>query len=571
MLLLIVFAFLSGLVTILAPCIWPLLPIVLSSTIAGNGRLRPLGVTLGIMTSFTIFTLAISTLVSVFHLDPNTLRIFAVIVILLLGITMIVPKLSQLFEVAVGRFANFFGTGGKTGSGFLGGYLTGLTLGIVWTPCAGPILAAIATLAATGQVSFAVVAVTLAYVSGVGVPLFLFAYGGKRVVTKSRFLNKYTGLIQRIFGVIMIATAALIYTNYDKILQVQLLEKFPLLGTAVNSFETSDVVNNQLSNLSGGTTRKPVSNRELFNENSPAPEFVGISNWLNTQSPLTLASLKGKVVLVDFWTYTCVNCIRTLPHVTAWYEKYKDKGLVVIGVHTPEFAFEKETFNVEKAIKQFSINYPVAQDNSYSTWKAFRNQYWPAEYLIDAKGIIRRTHFGEGKYEEMEMAIQQLLTESGSQIKEDITDMPSYTPTTAVSPETYLGATRMLYHFPNSKLSIGDATFMLPNLLPVNSFSFGGTWSISSEYSQAKENATLVYQFKAQDVYLVIRPGSSTGTVKVFLDNKEVSSKETDVIDGVVAIDQDRLYHLIHLDQVGEHTLRLEFAPGIAVFAFTFG
>jgi hypothetical protein len=149
--------------------------------------------------------------------------------------------------------------------------------------------------------------------------------------------------------------------------------------------------------------------------------------------------------------------------------------------------------------------------------------------------------------------------------------MPSYTPTTAVSPETYLGATRMLYHFPNSKLSIGDATFMLPNLLPVNSFSFGGTWSISSEYSQAKENATLVYQFKAQDVYLVIRPGSSTGTVKVFLDNKEVSSKETVVIDGVVAIDQDRLYHLIHLDQVGEHTLRLEFAPGIAVFAFTFG
>ncbi len=258
------------------------------------------------------------------------------------------------------------------------------------------------------------VLVTLAYVSGVGLPLFLFAYGGQKVVGKTRFLSAYTGRVQQAFGVLILLTAVSIYTNYDKVIQLKLLEAFPSYSSALTSFEKNDAIKQQLDVLKG---RKPsnvtTDARGLFNENKPAPEFVGITKWLNTDKPLTLKDLKGKVVLVDFWTYTCINCIRTLPHVTSWYDKYKDQGFVVIGVHTPEFQFEKETKNVENAIKQYKINYPVPQDNDFATWNAYDNQFWPAEYLIDAKGTIRRTHFGEGKYDEMEMAIQTLLKESG--------------------------------------------------------------------------------------------------------------------------------------------------------------
>ncbi len=430
MIVLLGFAFVSGLVTILAPCIWPLLPIILSSSIAGSGHKRPLGITLGIMASFMIFTLTISYLVSIFHLDPNYLRLGAVVIITFLGLTMIIPFLTKIFELGVSRLSSIVSPNQTTQSnGFWGGFITGLSLGIVWSPCAGPILASIATLAATGEVSFQLVLVTFAYVLGVGIPLFIFAYGGQRFITKSRALSPYTGRIQQVFGVVMILTALAIFTNYDKVIQVKLLDAFPQFGTALNGFESNPLVTSQLNQLKGQTNTTPSkSSGELFNENKPVPEFTGITNWLNPETPVTMADLKGKVVLVDFWTYTCINCIRTLPHLTSWYDKYKDQGFVVIGIHSPEFAFEKETKNVENAIKQYNIHYPVAQDNDFKTWKAYSNQYWPAEYLIDSKGVIRRTHFGEGKYDEMEEAIRALLKESGKSVSGNVSKMADETP-----------------------------------------------------------------------------------------------------------------------------------------------
>lgn len=580
MILLLGFAFLAGLVTILAPCIWPLLPIVLSASVTGKSHKRPLGVTLGIMLSFTVFTLAITFLVRIFHLDPNIVRLFAVIVLVFLGLSMIIPALSRLTELWVSRLSGKFGrTGQSQGSDFGSGFLTGLSLGIVWTPCSGPILASIATLAATGQVSFQVVLVTLAYVTGVGIPLFAFAYGGQRVVGKTRFLSAYTGRVQQVFGVLMLLTALAIYTNYDKVLQLKLLEAFPSYSSALTSFEKNNVVKKQLDILKGKKSISTTNDTSgLFNENKPAPEFIGITKWLNTDKPLTIKELKGKVVLVDFWTYTCINCIRTLPHITGWYEKYKDKGFVVIGVHTPEFEFEKDSKNVENAIKQYNIHYPVPQDNAFATWNNYNNQYWPAEYLIDAKGNIRRTHFGEGKYDETEKAIQKLLKEAGQQVNSSINTMPDQTPRTQNSPETYLGSRRMLYLATVGRVDNGKQNFIFDGNVFPNRFSFGGEWNVTDEYSTAGRKAVLSYNFIANKVFLVMRPGNVAnvqGKVKVYLDNKVVSQSMAgeDVKEGIITVDTDRLYTLIDLKgKTEQHTLKLEFlTPEIKVFAFTFG
>ena len=557
MLLLLLFSFLAGFVTILAPCIWPVLPIVLSSSIAGKGHARPLGITLGVILSFSIFTLSISYLVHLFNLDPNIIRTVAVLIIGFLGLTMVIPALSAKFEIFVGRLANIFGQNNNGGSDFLAGLITGLTLGLVWSPCAGPILASVAALAATGQVSLNVVLVTIFYVTGVGIPLFLFAYGGQKLITNLKGLNKFTAKIQSGFGVLMILAALAIYSGYDQTLQLALLNRFPALGNLVNGFEKSSIVTNQLNTLTGHDALPMDTAMDLFNTNVPAPKLIGIDKWLNTDGkPVTLEELKGKVVLVDFWTYTCINCIRTLPHVTGWYEKYKDQGFVILGIHTPEFEFEKDTKNVESAIKKYNIHYPVAQDNDYATWNAYANNYWPAEYLIDAKGNIRRTHFGEGEYADTERAIQALLEEAGKDVgNQEVINMPDQTPKLRVSPETYLGSARSRYS---------------PDV------NIDSSWKTLPEYAISAEKSVITYNFLASKVYITLRPGESkTNTVKVFLDDKLIDSKfaGTDVKNGVVVVDSDRLYNLVDLkDKTETHTLKLEFEnAGIEAFTFTFG
>jgi cytochrome c biogenesis protein CcdA/thiol-disulfide isomerase/thioredoxin len=581
MLILLGFAFLSGLVTILAPCIWPLLPIILSASALGKKHQRPLGITLGIMLSFAVFTLATSYLVKIFNFNPNVLRLIAVFVIGILGLTLIIPPLSNFLELLVGKLSNLFGLNRQTeGSGFGAGFVTGLSLGIVWSPCAGPILASIATLAATGKVTADVVLVTLFYVLGVGIPLFIFAYGGQQIIARVHFISSHTGIIQQIFGVIMILTAIAIYTNYDQILQVDLLNAFPAFSTTLNSFEGNPAVTNQLNVLKGtqNTTTLTAPTSGLFNTDTPAPDFVGITKWLNTDKPISIESLKGKVVLVDFWTYSCINCIRSLPHITAWYSKYKDDGFIVIGIHTPEFQFEKDTNNVLAAIKQNGIQYPVGQDNNYTTWNNYNNQYWPADYLIDAQGNIRRTDFGEGNYNETEMAIQELLKESGQNVNTTLTNVADQTPIGNISPETYLGSARMLYFYPNGQVGNGEQTFTLTPKPPLNSFSFGGTWNITDEYAVAGANAVLTYHFSASKVYMVLNPGSSAGNVikvKVFLDGNQITSDVSgvDITNGILTIDSDRLYNIVDLKgTVGDHILQFEFqTPGAEVYTFTFG
>ncbi len=555
--LLLFFAFLSGLVTILAPCIWPILPIVLSASVAGGGgRVRSVGITLGVMSSFTVFTLTVSALVRVFGIDPVVLRLVSVGVLVILAVMMIVPRLAVGFELLVGKLANVFGkAGNEKQAGFWPGFLTGVSLGGVWSPCAGPILAAIATLAATGGVGVQAIAVTIAYVAGVGVPLFAFSYGGQAFLARTKLINRFTGKIQQVFGVVMLVVAVGIYFHYDVLLQAKILERLPGLAVVTSGFEKSTTVQNELRELTGKTAL-PVGK-------TLAPEFVGIERWLNTQ-PLTMAELRGKVVLIDFWTYTCINCIRTLPHVTSWYNTYKDKGFVVVGVHTPEFAFEKETANVQRAIQQFGILYPVAQDNNYATWNAYQNLYWPAKYLIDAKGVIRYTHFGEGEYDKTEDAIRALLIENGQTVDGlKSGSMSDDTPRVALSPETYLGSRRMLYLDGVGKADDGVQQFRLNPKVKVNHFSLDGQWNITPEAAISGQAAVLEYEFVASRVFLVMRPPTAgIGTVHVWLDGEKLQD---------IVVDTDRLYDLVKLEKSGQHRLRLEFSSGIGAFAFTFG
>jgi len=562
---LLIFSFLAGFITILAPCIWPLLPIVFSAS-SGGGKRKSLGITLGVMTSFMIFTLGISYIVKIFPINPNCLRLAATIIIALLGLSLLIPALGARFEVLInnllGPLQSKFK---KEGTGLGAGLVTGFSLGLVWAPCAGPILATIAALSATQSVNIKVVSVTLAYVLGLGIPLYIFSSFSAGLFKKLRRVNKYTGLIQQGFGLIMIITAILIYTNYAQALQARVLDLFPGYSRFLGQFENNSKLQKELDKLAGRKAQAIAEDsQKLLSEGGAAPEFSGISRWLNTPIPLSLQTLRGKTVLVDFWTYTCINCVRTLPHLTAWYERYKDDGLVIIGVHTPEFAFERETQNVQNAVKQFGITYPVAQDNDYRTWKNYQNHYWPAEYLIDARGHIRRTHFGEGGYDHTEEAIRALLKENGHPVEGDLSSINDQTPRQGITPETYLGTNRMQRFASPERILTGDQTYTLPTELPLDHFAYQGVWNVGGQFARSGPGAALAFKFHADKVFLVIGPAHAGDKIRVLMDGKPLDD---------IILDNQRLYDVVDIKGAIEiHTLRLEFPnEGTAVYAFTFG
>lgn len=575
MILLLVIAFASGLITILAPCIWPLLPIVLSSSLSG-GKKKAFGITLGILASFGFFTLTVSYLVSLFKFDPEVLRLVAALVIGFFGVTLALPFLSKILEsrvsVLLGKFSGVLN--GQNKSGFVGGLTVGLALGLVWTPCAGPILATVATLAATRAVNSGIVFVTLAYLVGVGIPLFLFSIATSAVFGKSTMFNKYTGRIQMLFGIVMILMALAIYTGYDRTLETKLLDLFPSYTSFLTRLETTGGTQKELLKLKGGVSGNPKSDLRVMGD---APDFIGITNWLNSK-PLSMSELRGKVVLVDFWTYTCINCIRTLPYVTSWYEKYHNMGFVVIGVHTPEFEFEKKTDNVENALKKYKINYPVAQDNDYKTWNNFNNQYWPAKYLIDANGKIRYTHFGEGDYAKTEQNIQDLIKEAGQSVNASIektSEASGFSFGAPITPETYLGLKRLERFSSREQAEQGTHGYTLVDKIPVDHFGYSGSWNLSDEFGECVQNCSLTLNFNASKVFLVITPQNSGEKVEVNLDGDKVGSsfQGADVSGGIVNLDTSRLYNLIDLgSEPTNHLLQLNFKnPGTRVFAFTFG
>ncbi len=575
MLILITFAFLAGVVTILSPCILPVLPILLSGTV-GRGKLRPLGIIFGFIASFTFFTLSLSLLVKATGVSADVVRGFAIVVVLGFGIILLFPKLQEYAEKLFSRIPGLVPQGGER-SGFVGGVLLGLTLGLLWTPCVGPILASVIALALTGTAGHDALWITLAYATGTALPMLAITYGGRELLQRVPVLLDNMGRIQQVFGVIMIIVAVSLFFGLDRQFQSAVLKAFPQYGTGLTKIEDNPTVRKELEKIQP----KPVPQENIGKTTTEvaksdfglAQELTAGGEWFNSK-PLTIKELKGKVVLVDFWTYTCINCIRTLPYIEDWHEKYADKGLVIIGVHTPEFEFEKNPANVKKAIKDFGLKYPIMQDNDYATWTAYNNHYWPAKYLIDKNGRVREVHFGEGDYEHTEMVIRQLLEENGSDVSKIAVNKSTYD-VMARTPELYLGYGRIeALASPESIAQDRSRSYSIPPNLPNNKFAYAGKWTLSYERAAPSQGSLLKLNFDAKNVFLVMRPNGGTGKVRVLLDGKAISPDIAgeDIHDGIVSIDSDRLYRLVKLSSSGKHTLQLEFLDNnTELFAFTFG
>ncbi len=614
--------FVAGLLTILLPCILPLLPIVLGVSIAGRSKWRPLLTVLGMIVSFVGFTFLLLVALRQFVELADYIRIATYYALLLFGVGfaihdrrlgMLIAVLGGLFffdkgllAVAVamivgialllvgGRIATAlqqFGSDVQSKArGEFGNdspftaFIIGLTLGLVWVPCAGPALSFALTLVRDKPGIEAALALT-SYAAGTGLPLLIIGYGGQALTQKVRAFTKYSGYVKEIAGVLLMLSAIALQFNLFQSLQVWLVSStsFGDIGTRIEE----KIVGNRLrpdavaSSVSSAISSSTSSASSAFSSSvatmplpvlptiTRAAEFVGLGPWHNSQ-PFTLASLKGKVVLVDFWTYSCINCIRTLPYIQGYWDKYEKTGkFVLLGVHTPEFTFEKSEKNVAMAIKNHGLTYPIAQDNDFGTWGAFANQYWPAKYLIDAKGYVRYTHFGEGDYADTDAAIASLLKEAGvTDIKAPAEIASSAQGSGDVSPETYVGAR----NWPSFGNSLGDPDgaphiYTAPQTLVLNKFYLDGTWQLSDDQEHQDLVSTggeIRMRFKGGEINLVL------GLVE------GVSSVQADVlIDGkpnkTITIDRHDLFNL-YKGAYGEHDMVLKLhGKGVQAFAFTFG
>ena len=590
MLLLVLVAFVAGLVTAVSPCVLPILPVVLATGADGDRR-RPYLVIAGLIASFSFFTLASVQVISALHLPSSALRDVAIAVIAIFGLTLLVPAVNRIWERATVRLQGVGGRlMGRSSGGPLtlgqpterkrasvaGGLVTGLGLGLVWTPCAGPILGAITSLAVTTPGSGSTLVLVVAYAIGAGLPLLAIAQGGRALIGRLR-LRSTAGWATRAFGALVIATAGLMAVGADTAISADLTSALPDWTNTLQALERSNPVQSALSQLEGHdqSSAAPGSNSTAANlpNLGKAPEITGIDHWLNSE-PLTLASLHGKVVLVDFWTYSCINCIRTLPYLESWYQKYAAEGFVIVGVHAPEFAFEHDTGNVQSAIARFGITYPVAQDNEFKTWGAYSNEYWPAHYLIDANGNIRAEHFGEGAYAETEAQIRALLAEAGQAALPTSTTGDGPVPiANGQTPETYLGSGRAS-DFAGSYPGDGAHDLTFPASLQTNEWALDGKWDISSQFvtTQAAGDK-LELSFRARDVYLVMSAARPV-TAHVVVTGASTASVQTEDVSsaGELTVSTARLYHLVHLPDQEQATITLTFdAPGVQAFAFTFG
>ena len=523
------------------------------------GRSRPAGVVVGFILSFTFFTLFLSTIVRLSGISADSLRLVSVIVIAGFGASLLVPQFQLLVEKFFSKIAGLVPNNRNT-TGFYGGIIIGISVGLLWTPCVGPILASVISLAITGTVTFDAFLITLAYSIGTAIPMFLIILGGQNALRRVPWLLANTGRIQKAFGILMIITAIGIYFNVDRRFQTYIINTFPQYGAGLTKFEDNELIKNQLQKKSGTEIKKDPK----------APEIIPGGVWFNSE-PLKLADLKGKVVIVDFWTYTCINCQRTFPYLRQWWETYNDKGLIIIGVHSPEFEFEKSEKNLAQAIKDFTLPYPIVQDNDFATWRAYNNRYWPAKYIIDKEGYIRYTHFGEGAYDETEKVIQDLLKEAGAKDVSSEIRNPTYQ-IQAKTPEIYLGYSRIdNFASPEQIKQNALGTYTAPFNLGSNQVAYSGNWNVMEEYANPQKGSTLQLNFESKEVFLVMRTKGNPAKVKVYLDDKLQYFGE-DNRNGVVTVDADRLYKLINLPTPGRHILRLEFEDVNAeLYALTFG
>jgi cytochrome c biogenesis protein CcdA/thiol-disulfide isomerase/thioredoxin len=592
--LLLLFAFIAGAGTAITPCVLPVLPALLSASAAG-GRRRPIGIVIGLAVTFTIAIVALAQLVKGVGLAAGAARTLAIVVLIVFGVVLLIPELAERVQAPLSRLARF---GPKTrGDGFISGLAVGGALGFVCAPCAGPILAAVTSVSASSGATTQVVAVALAYAMGLSAVMLLYALGGRAVLDR---VKRHTRghVVERSLGAVLLITGLVMVTNLDVRFEQALAKDTSLPAFLVDptrSLENSNAVQNRLASL-----RPPsrFAQREKLASLTPMPQQVGVAipgvktpplpklgaapdftnnqRWFNTPGgqPLTMAGLKGHVVLVDFWTYTCINCIRTLPFLKGLYAHYHKDGLEIVGVETPEFTFEQEASNVQQAIDSEGLRYPVVQDNRYGTWNAYQNEYWPAEYLIDAHGQVRHTQFGEGDYKQDEAAVRELLYESGAH------NLPPPMTATAIMPSSHLGTPETYLNAQRAEgfaQKLQGGTHFYPGVtFPIlNEFGLHGTWNATSEsVSPAAGGASITGRFQAAHVYLVMTSQDNRPrTARVLLNGKPIPPQDagSDVHNGLVTVRGQRLYSLISLPGDQQQTFTIQIPPGISAYDFTFG
>jgi cytochrome c biogenesis protein CcdA/thiol-disulfide isomerase/thioredoxin len=548
----------GGIITGLSPCVLPVLPVIFlgggsAEPGAEPARRRPYIVVLGLTVSFAVFTLFGSLILASLHLSDDAIRWLGLALLVLVGFGLLVPSLGHLMERPFYRFPQrALGTGRN-------GFLLGVALGAVFVPCAGPVLAAITVAGATGRIGLRTVGLTLGFAVGTAIPLLAFALAGRGMTQRLGAFRRHQGAFRAVSGVAVIVLAIALTFNLSDVIQRDIPNWTQALGTSLEKGAAA-------APKGGGAGLQACQTAALYGgsgleECGSAPAFSGIKQWLNTPGgkPVTLAALKGKVVLVDFWAYSCINCQRELPHVEAWAKDYAADGLEVVGVHTPEYAFEHVPSNVAAGARRLGLTFPVALDNSYDTWTAYDNQSWPASYLIDASGQIRHVSIGEGDYAGEEQLIRQLLSAAHPGLAlPRATDVPDTTPDDpAQTPETYLGAERQQGYAGRTAYATGQ--FMPPAALPPNSFALAGSWTIGQESITAGTGAGITLAFHASSVYLDV---GGTGTLTVSAGGTSKAIRVSGAPD---------IYTIATELPARDGTVTIRLSPGLQAYSFTFG
>jgi cytochrome c biogenesis protein CcdA/thiol-disulfide isomerase/thioredoxin len=580
----------GGLITGISPCILPVLPVIFfsgarsaagASTASGatmepapqespssvavldaerplSERTAPYRVIAGLVLSFSVVTLAGAALLSLVHVRQDAIRWLALVALIAIGLGLIFPRFEQLLERPFSRIPQkHLNTRGN-------GFGLGLALGVLYVPCAGPVLAAI-VVAGASTIGANTVVLTGTFAVGAALPLLLFALAGRRVAERVSAFRRRQREIRTAAGIVTILLAFALVFDLPAALQRAIPDYTSALQHKLGGDDTireklnlGGIVNDQNQQLSNCSNGAPE-----LESCGPAPDIKGITDWLNTpgDKPIDLRSLRGRVVLIDFWAYSCINCQRAIPHVVGWYQAYKNNGFEVIGVHTPEYAFEKVTTNVAAGAADLGITYPVALDNSYSTFTNYRNRYWPAEYLVDAGGTVRHIKFGEGDYAGTEKLIRQLLVDAdrGTRLPPPV-DAADNTPAPGLTPETYFGVGKVVNFAGGGVYDQGSATFNYPPAQPVDTFALSGQWSLDYQGATPDSNDSgIKLNYHAKNVYLVV---GGTGSISVTRDGKST----------VLPVSGPPTSHqIVADDRVATETLEVRPSQGLQVYSFTYG